>query len=56
MPITRQNRDDRHRRPESYWQFPAKRGLALAPLLMDETRMKIRIGGHALVSGATIRT
>lgn len=47
-PLTKQNRDDRHRRPETYWQFMREAWTGIAPLLKDSAQVVIRIGGTRL--------
>lgn len=47
-PLTRQGKDDRHRRTESYWQFMQEAWIGVVPLLQDRSQVVIRIGGTRL--------
>lgn len=47
-PIAGQNKDDRHRRIETYWQFLHEAWSGIAPLLQDSAQVVIRIGGTRL--------
>lgn len=50
-PITRQGKDDRHRRIEAYWQFLREAWAGIVPLLHQSAQIVIRIGGTRLAEG-----
>jgi len=47
-PITRQGKDDRHRRVEAYWQFLREAWKGVVPLLQESAQIVVRIGGSRL--------
>lgn len=47
-PISGQNKDDRHRRVEAYWQFLREAWMGVAALLQDSAQVVVRIGGTRL--------
>jgi hypothetical protein len=47
-PVTRQGKDDRHRRVETYWQFLREAWKGIVPLLQETAQIVVRIGGTRL--------
>ena len=47
-PVTRQGKDDRHRRIGAYWQFLREAWKGVIPLLQDSAQIVVRIGGTRL--------
>jgi len=47
-PVTRQGKDDRHRRIEAYWQFLREAWKGVVPLLQNSAQVVVRIGGTRL--------